>query len=269
VTPVAKYSLNGKVILRGWRDPKHCLWCICIIDDGWTTDLKIDDNVTTPQTTTAPHSLYDCDNTQQLTRFYHACLFLLVISTLTNAINKGYLKGFPSLTAQRVCCHVQINDATKKGHMDQTRQGQRSTQPNPTSTSDANNLLDNNNVLPGHNNEGLTNLVFMFIHDIAKLVFSYQTGHFPITSNRGHAYLVIFYIYDANFIASVPIKKRTKQELLHAYQITYNYLSSRGFKPCLHKMDNKTSKDVKDFIQSQQTTLQYIPPEIHRINSAK
>jgi hypothetical protein len=34
-------------------------------------------------------------------------------------------------------------------------------------------------------------------------------------------------------------------------------------------MDNETSKDVKDFIQSQQTALQYTPLDIHRINSAK
>jgi hypothetical protein len=262
-------SFDGKVILQGWCDPKHCLWHVCIVNDGWTTDLKIDDNITTPQTTAIAHSLYNCNNTQQLTCFYHACLFLPVVSTLTNAINKGYLKGLPGLTAQRVHCHVQINNATKKGHMDQTPQGQRSTQPNPTSTSDAINSFDNNDVLPGHINEGLTNLVFMVIHDITGLVFSDQTRRFPITSNRGHTYLVIFYIYDANFIASVPIKNRTKQELLQAYQITYKYLSSCRLKPCLHKMNNKTLKDVKDFIQSQQTSLQYTPPDIHCTNSAK
>ncbi len=153
--------------------------------------------------------------------------------------------------------------------MDQTRQGQCSTQPNPTSTFDANNLLDDNDVLPGHINKGLTNLDFMVIHDITGLVFSNQTGRFPITSNRGHTYLVIFYIYDANFIASVPNKNRTKQELLRAYQNAYKYLSSCGFKPCLHRMDNKTSKDVKDFIQSQQTSRQYNSPDIHCTNSAK
>jgi hypothetical protein len=115
---------------------------VCIVDDGWTPNLKFDDNVTTPQTTAIAHSLYNCNNMQQLTRFYHACLILLVISTLTNAINIGYLKGFPDLTAQRICQHVQINNATKRGHMDQTRQGQRSTQPNLTNTSNANNLLE-------------------------------------------------------------------------------------------------------------------------------
>jgi hypothetical protein len=199
-------TFDGKVILQGWRDPKHCLWCVCIVDDSWTTNLKINDNVTTPQTTTVTHSLYNCNNMQQLMRFYHTCLFLPVVSTLTNAINKGYLKGFPGLTAQCVCCHVQINDATKKGHMDQTRQGQHSTQPNPTNASNAHNLLDNNDALPDHIDKGLTNLVFMVIHIITRLVFSNQTGCFPITSNRGYTYLVIFYIYDANFIASVPIK---------------------------------------------------------------
>ncbi len=100
--------------------------------------------------------------------------------------------------------------------MDQTHQGQQSMQPYPTSTSDATNLLDDNNVLNDHIDESLTNLVFMVIHDITGLVFSNQTGCFPITSNRGHVYLVIFYIYNANFIVSVPIKNRTKQELLRA-----------------------------------------------------
>jgi hypothetical protein len=99
--------------------------------------------------------------------------------------------------------------------------------PSPIISIDTHNNDDD--ILPVHIAERSTNLIFMAIHDITGAVFTNQTGHFPITSNRGHAYLVIFYIYDANFIASVPIKNRTKEELLRAYQITYNYLSSRGF----------------------------------------
>jgi hypothetical protein len=34
-------------------------------------------------------------------------------------------------------------------------------------------------------------------------------------------------------------------------------------------MDNKTSKDVKGFNQSQQTTLQHTPPDIHCTNFTK
>jgi hypothetical protein len=62
---------------------------------------------------------------------------------------------------------------------------------------------------------------------------------------------------------------RTKEKLLRAYQITYKYLSSWGFKPQLQKMDNETSKDVEDFIESQCTTLQYMPPDIQQTNSAE
>jgi hypothetical protein len=43
----------------------------------------------------------------------------------------------------------------------------------------------------------------------------------------------------------------------------------RGFKPCLHNMGKKTSKDTEVFIQSQQTSLQYTPLDIHRTNSAE
>ena len=102
-----------------------------------------------------------------------------------------------------------------------------------------------------------------------KKITTDQTGRFPVTSNRGHSYLVIFYVYDANFIASVPIKNRTKEELLRAYTSTYDMLTRRGFKPTLHKMDNETSKDVKDFIQSQHVALQYTPPDIHHTNSTE
>jgi hypothetical protein len=115
-------------------------------------------------------------------------------------------------------------------------------------------------------NNAMTNLVYMHTHDITGQIFKDQTGHFPITSNQGHAYLVIFYVYDANFISSIPIKNCTKEELLRAYQLAYEYLTCCGFEPLLHKMDNETSKDVEDFIKSQQMALQYTPLDIHRSN---
>jgi len=62
-----------------------------------------------------------------------------------------------------------------------------------------------------------TNHVFMQIHAIDGVISSDQTGRFPITSNRGNACAVVFYIYDANYIRSVPIKSRSKEELLRAY----------------------------------------------------
>jgi hypothetical protein len=122
-----KVTFNGKIILRGWCDPKNQLWWVRIMDDGWTMNLTITNNIDNYQQelphTAQANSLYDCENTSQLTQFYHACLFLPVKSMLVAAINNGYLKGFSGLTVQRVNHHIPINNATKKGHMDQVQQG--------------------------------------------------------------------------------------------------------------------------------------------------
>ena len=114
-----------------------------------------------------------------------------------------------------------------------------------------------------------TNHVFMQNHAIDSIISSDQTGRFPITSNRGNAYVVVFYVYNANYILSIPIKSWSKEELLRAYHEVYKWLSMRGFKPLLHKMDNETSHEVEKFIQGQQTRLQYTPPDMHRTNPAE
>ena len=46
-------------------------------------------------------------------------------------------------------------------------------------------------------------------HNSHKL-YTDQTGQFPIRSNRGYNYLMVFYIYDINEIWSDPIKNRTE-----------------------------------------------------------
>ena len=49
----------------------------------------------------------------------------------------------------------------------------------------------------------------------------------------------------------------------------YAYCEQRGFKPLLHKLDNETSKDVEEFVASQNTAMQYTPPDMHRTNPAE
>ena len=155
-----------------------------------------------------PHTAYTTATTcNNLTHFYHACLFSLVKSTLIKAINRGYFKGFLGLVSARVSRHVTINNETKKGHMDQTRQGQCTTSrryPSITLINTIDNNKDDVPIMPIDNE--FSNLVYMTLIDTTGKIYSDQTGHFPITSNRSNAYLVIFYVYDANFIASVSIK---------------------------------------------------------------
>ena len=109
----------------------------------------------------------------------------------------------------------------------------------------------------------------MHTHAINSTTSSNQTGRFLITSNWGNAYVVVFYVVDPNYIRLVPIKNRSKEELLRAYRETYEWLTMWGFENLLHKMDNETSHKVESFICSQQTHLQYTPPDIHRTNPAE
>ena len=118
------------------------------------------------------------------------------------------------------------------------------------------------------NNEK-TNMVFMTMVDVDRQLFTDQTGHFTVTSNRGHNYIVIFYAVDPNYIKSYPVKSRHRSELIQAYTEVYQFLRVRGYRPQLHKLDNKTSKDVEAFIAENNTKFQYTPPDIHRTNPAE
>ena len=106
----------------------------------------------------------------------------------------------------------------------------------------------------------------MTIMKISDMFFSNQSGQFPITSNRGNKYVVIFYIHNANFVKPVPIKSWSKEELPRAYRLVYAYLTAWGFKPQLHKMDNKASHNIKTLICKENICLQYTPPDNHRTN---
>ena len=66
-----------------------------------------------------------------------------------------------------------------------------------------------------------THFIFMTIIEISGMLFSNQLGWFPVTSNRGNKYIAIFYKYDANFVKSIPIKSRSKEELLRVYRLVY------------------------------------------------
>jgi hypothetical protein len=110
-----------------------------ILDDGWTTKLTVHNDTrliiplsTAPtrhdtnsmpivpfeSNTTLANSLYKCSNSGQLTNYYYVCLTYPVKSTLTKAIDRGYLKGWQGLTSQQTRCHISVSAETKMGHMD-------------------------------------------------------------------------------------------------------------------------------------------------------
>jgi hypothetical protein len=56
---------------------------------------------------------------------------------------------------------------------------------------------------------------------------------------------------------------------LRAYTEVYAWLTARGYRPLLHKLDNETSRDVEAFVAAEQVKIQYTPPDMHRTNPAE
>jgi hypothetical protein len=249
-----------------------------IVDVGWATSYKVailpQDNptieLTTPPTAHA-YSLYKCSTMHKLTHFYYTFLNYPVVSTLIKAINAGYLRGWPGLTADRIRQHINVSVESKQRQMNQVCQGLRSTQPTSAITPivlPSNQVNSNTDNVPQEPAKIRIHHVFILVHVITGRVSSDNTGCFPVMSNRGNAYVALFYIYNANAIQSV-IKNRSKEELLQAVTKVYAWLTAQGYWLILHKMDNVTSHDVKAFIASEQVKLQYCPPNMHRTSPAE
>ncbi len=193
---------------------------------------------------------------------------------LVKAVNKGHLKGFASLTSRQVHQHIKVSNETGKDHMDQSPQGKGSTKTAspagiPPPFPPYSEPIDTMEPLSQEPFNACLHFVFMTIIKISGLLFSNQSGQFPITINRGNKYIVIFYIYNTNFVKSVPIKSRLKEELQWAYRLVHAYLTAWGFKLQLHKMDNETSHDIETFMRKENPFLQYTPPDIHHTNPAE
>jgi hypothetical protein len=260
-------SLNREIILQGWRDPETRLWCIFLIPDGG--NIVPSDQALVQLIFTQPqpqiNSNYECKNTSQLINFYYATMGYPVISTWIKAINKGYFRGWRGLTSDRVRRFIKPSEHSEQGHMDQQRAGIRSTKSSRASTLSPN-PMEAPEQAPGNDK---THLVFITLAKADGQLFTDQTGRFPITSNCGNNYIIIFYVVDANCIKSYPIKSHHRTELLKAYTDIYQDLCIRGYRPQLHKLDNKTSWDVEDFIAENKGKHRYTPRDIHRTNPAE
>ena len=82
-------------------------------------------------------------------------------------------------------------------------------------------------------------------------------------------YIPCTYIYDANAIIIRPMKTRTDESTLAAFQDIYEHLKQRKLKPQIHIIDNECSTTFKSFVQLNETTLQLVDPDLHKVNTAK
>ena len=228
---------ENQLILKGKRDYKNGLW---------STTLP-------PQQSC--NMTYMSKSTKDMIKFMYAALCSPALSTLIKAIQNNFLSTWPGLTVEAVKKYVTDSDAALKGHMDRVRKNLRSTKSNE---------IEDFCIAQ----EPKTHMAFASIETTGK-IYTDQTGRFPHASSRGYKYILILYSYDANAILAEPIKSRTAQDILTAYQKLVQYLTVRGYKPQTHWLDNEASDILKQFDKANTISYQLAPPYTHRRNAAE
>ena len=173
--------------------------------------------------------------------FLHWCAGSPQLSTWCKAIDAGFYRSWPGLTSKLVRKHMPQSPPMIKGHLDQQRKNLRSTKPKRA--------VATRKLLPGNDeteqdlhpaqHQHRTNYVYADCHDITGQIFSDQPGRFLVSSVSGHQYIMVVYDYDSNSILAEPMKSRSGPEMRRAYQTIFEYLSKRGFRPKLQRLDNE------------------------------
>ena len=142
------------------------------------------------------------------------------------------MRGFQGFTQERISKFIKIEEATEAGHLRKMPAGMRSTttqskRGRPPTAKETHTeerqaaMVDAMTVPTQEPINKKTNLVYVTVSLADGWIASNQTGAFPRVSNRGHKYISVFYVYDANFVKGVPVKSRHRQELLRAYEEIY------------------------------------------------
>jgi hypothetical protein len=154
--------------------------------------------------------------------------------------------------------HLKLTPATAMGHMNQRRQNIRSTskapiEKQPTSDTDLGTK---------------THLVYAVVVDQGQL-YTDLTGKFPVRSSKGNSYVMVYYIYDCNYVKVIPMKSRSASEWVKAYDTIHQELTVKGFKPKLQALDNEASTALKNFFTINDIAYQLVTPHCHRRNAAE
>jgi len=102
------------------------------------------------------------------------------------------------------------------------------------------------------------------VKDATEMVHTDQTGRFPVTSSRGHRYIMVLIEIDSNYIAMEPMKSRETAEMIRAYKAIMDNLKRNGITPKKQILDNEAPEEYKKSIEEYGLSWELVPPTNHR-----
>ncbi len=124
----------------------------------------------------------------------------------------GFFIMWPALTVAHVSKHHPKLEEMQKGHIKRQRQGIRSTKVGTATQIEPNNNSDS---VPKPKK---MRDILIKIHNAKETMHNDQTGRFPATSSSGNKYIMVLVEVDGNYINAKPLKNKTAEAMIMAYQ---------------------------------------------------
>ena len=266
---------NDTLLLAGDRSPLTGLWHLELV--------AANPPALTPATVIPHHSFAAIASTTpaDLVAFTHATLFSPALSTLTTALNRGYLPDFHGLTAKTLLSYPPASVPMIKGHLDQSRKNLRSTKAKTNAANSSTRPHDKDEAAddddptssdfpPSEPKNNRTHHCFAAVCEpTTGQIHTDQTGRFIVASSTGNNYILVLYDYDSNSILVEPMRNRTGQCILSAFKVLHARLVAAGLRPNLQRLDNECSAALKMFLTTENIDYQLVPPGLHRRNAAE
>jgi hypothetical protein len=260
------------IVLTGTRLSITRLWNLNVPRTASAPPLSVADTPEIASTTSTANAVINNPNLAERIAFYHASMFSPALSTWCAAIDAGHFTSWPELTSVQVRRYPPQSIAMVKGHLDQERANVRSTKL----TAEKHEITTSHPV-PDPTPESLapepaalkTHFLYADCQPATGQIYTDPTGRFLVPSVSRNSYILVVYDYDSTFIHAEPMKNRTKEVILAAYQRVISLLKSHGLQPKLQKLDNKASQVLQQYMVEEHINFQLVPPGLHRQQSAQ
>ena len=107
------------------------------------------------------------------------------------------------------------------------------------------------------------------VEDIKHIMYTNQTGPFPVMSSQRNRYIMVLCKTDRNPIPVEPMTNRTSGEMCKAYITLMRRLKQSGITVKKHILGNEASEEFLQTIKQHGIEYQKVPPHIHCQNAAE